>query len=415
VIAFGRGRLQAPARGIDATIAFVRDRLLPQDRVAVMAWNRATDFTIDRAGILAVLEQFKKDHEKIEADLRQFFSGLRAVFSGGEIPPEIQAEIDAVFAAGGAPASNPVGAGTTAQLRQMSDERRGTLNDLLSGDSASAELASMGLGLDEFAATTLKAGQEVSALYAAIRYLRQFDGDKHVIFVNEGGIFLPRPEHDEGIAAFANDARVAIHTIRTGGLITMSPLVQKCPSCPTEVDINNMGRLSPSQMASNQTVRNISALSGSMTEAYGSIDKMLADLDRATRFEYLLGYMPSNATWNGTYRRVVVRVNRKDARVLYRHGYYANDAPTPAGRTALLTYTRIASAGGLVQPVTDLAVAITALPLTGAREVVLTITIRIDKVKFADIEGRHHATIQVAAFCGSASEAIVAKRGRQSI
>src|SRR5262245_25904919 len=118
VIAFGRGRLQAPARGVDASMAFVRDRLLPQDRVAVMAWNRATNFTTDRAGILTLLERFKKDHLKIEADLRQYFSGLRAVFSSGEIPPAIQAEIDAVFAAGGA-VSHRIGGETTAAAANM--------------------------------------------------------------------------------------------------------------------------------------------------------------------------------------------------------------------------------------------------------------------------------------------------------
>jgi VWFA-related protein len=39
---FGRGRLQSPEKGIDWATRFVRDRLLPQDRVAVMAYNRAT-------------------------------------------------------------------------------------------------------------------------------------------------------------------------------------------------------------------------------------------------------------------------------------------------------------------------------------------------------------------------------------
>ncbi len=45
---FGRGRLQWPDKGIDNAIRFVRERLLPQDRVAVLAYNRATDFTTDR-------------------------------------------------------------------------------------------------------------------------------------------------------------------------------------------------------------------------------------------------------------------------------------------------------------------------------------------------------------------------------
>src|SRR5687768_10463837 len=47
LILLGRGSLQEPSKGVDAMIHLVRNRLLPQDYVAVMAWNRATDFTVD--------------------------------------------------------------------------------------------------------------------------------------------------------------------------------------------------------------------------------------------------------------------------------------------------------------------------------------------------------------------------------
>jgi hypothetical protein len=151
-------------------------------------------------------------------------------------------------------------------------------------DARVFELRSMGMGLDEYAATTLKGGQEISALDSAIRYLRQCDGGKHVIFVNEAGIFLPRLEDDHSLAAFANDARVAIHTIRTGGVVTMNALARRCPTCPTSVDIYSLGRVAPSQIASNQTVRNIAAFSGGISGS-ASIDKLLAQIDAASRFE----------------------------------------------------------------------------------------------------------------------------------
>jgi VWFA-related protein len=402
LIAFGRGRLQAPMKGVDAMIGFVKTRLLPQDRVAVMAWNRATDLTTDRAALLATLERFKKDHTKIESDLQQYFSGLRAVFSHGEIPPEIQAEIDAVFARTGSRAL----AGRGSEIARLADQRRTTIDDLMSGDAA-AELAAMDMGLDEYAATTLKAAQETSSLYAAIRYLKHFDGDKHVIFVNEGGIFLPRLEDDRSLAAFASDARVTINTIRTGGLMTMSPLVQKCPTCPLEVDVNNLGRVSPMQMSANQTVRNIAELSGGVSTAYGSVDKLLDDIDRASRFEYLLGYVPANAAWDGRYRRITVKVNRKDARVLYRHGYYASESFTPANRKDFLTYTRIAAAGGSALPVTELGVSAAAEYAKADREVVLKVTLKVDGVQFTIVDGRHKGSIQIATFCGTAAEAVV--------
>jgi VWFA-related protein len=76
LILLGRGRLQEPSKGVDATLRFVRQRLLPQDQVAVMAWNRATDFTTDHLKAAEVIERFKRDHEAIEALMLQYFSGL---------------------------------------------------------------------------------------------------------------------------------------------------------------------------------------------------------------------------------------------------------------------------------------------------------------------------------------------------
>ena len=71
--------------GIDSAIKFVRERVLPQDRVAVLAYNRATNFTTDRASIVATLERFRKKHDDIEALLKQQFSGLQAIY-GGTVP-----------------------------------------------------------------------------------------------------------------------------------------------------------------------------------------------------------------------------------------------------------------------------------------------------------------------------------------
>ena len=51
LILMGRGRIQLPFGSVDDMIRFVRDGLHPQDRVAVFAFNRATDFTADHAQI----------------------------------------------------------------------------------------------------------------------------------------------------------------------------------------------------------------------------------------------------------------------------------------------------------------------------------------------------------------------------
>src|SRR5205823_465977 len=76
LLVLGRGRLQPPSNGVDAMIHMVRDRLLPQDLVAVAAWNRATDFTTSREPALALLERFKRGHDQIETDLQVWATSL---------------------------------------------------------------------------------------------------------------------------------------------------------------------------------------------------------------------------------------------------------------------------------------------------------------------------------------------------
>src|SRR5690606_6705398 len=87
LLVLGRGRLQYPGRGADAAITFIRDHVLPQDHVAVLAWNRATAFTTDHARTLALLDRFHKGHEGVEMALRWHFSGLGALYGDSAFPP----------------------------------------------------------------------------------------------------------------------------------------------------------------------------------------------------------------------------------------------------------------------------------------------------------------------------------------
>jgi VWFA-related protein len=92
----GRGRMKGPSKELPALLDFVRNRLLPQDQVAVLAYNRATPFTTDHAKAVTVIERFRDRHEGIETSVEEWFSGLRAQFGSPEIPRWIQNQIDAV-------------------------------------------------------------------------------------------------------------------------------------------------------------------------------------------------------------------------------------------------------------------------------------------------------------------------------
>jgi VWFA-related protein len=129
LIVLGRGRLQVPNRGLDGVLHFVRHRLLPQDRVAILAYNRATDFTTNHAALIPILERYKKAHEAVEVKLTMHFSGLAGIYRPPEIPAFIQADVDKVFETPGSANArtitnaNDTGNRTDAAYRRVLPER----------------------------------------------------------------------------------------------------------------------------------------------------------------------------------------------------------------------------------------------------------------------------------------------------
>ena len=60
IIALGLGRLEEPSRSISGLLRFVKTGLLPQDQVALFAYDRALSFTTDHQKVAEALERFKK-------------------------------------------------------------------------------------------------------------------------------------------------------------------------------------------------------------------------------------------------------------------------------------------------------------------------------------------------------------------
>jgi len=416
---FGRGRLQAPDRGIDNSIQFIRDRLLPQDRVAVMAFNRATDFTTDRAATIATIERFKKAHEHIEALMKQQFSGLQAVYGGVAPYPEIQKEVDAVFQAPGTVNARTLPPGTPTDAGQITDDRRKVTDALQraeilarrdptpydSLDTLNSSFTDM--SFDEYARSSAQTSQDLGNIYTGINYLKYLDVEKHLVFVTEGGLFLPRLENDYSIAALASDARVVLDTLQTGGLMTMDPMTRDPRTGVARMDPARLGRVSADQLNAGQTLRNLAAMTGGTASVYAPTDKALANIDLASRFEYLLGYVPANNVWDGQFRRITVTVNRRDVRILYRHGYYARENTTPLDRRAFLTYNRIAAAANITDPLRDLNIAATAEYTPGSSTLLVHVTLRDDRIRFEHADGHHKASVQVAYFAGTAKQTVI--------
>ena len=408
LIVLGRGRLQEPSKALDALLRFVRERLLPQDQVALMAWNRATDFTTDHAKIAGVITRFRTAHEEIEAYMRTRFSGLAGLYAGKAIPAAIQRRIDAVF-------NDPlVGTQEVLPGRRIApaeEEARKQIEDRLnrSGietfrqfggtDNALADLmadGSLGMDFDEYVALSRQTMQDVGNLYAGIDYLRFIEGEKHLVFVTEQGFLLPSADFDRDLAAIASDARVAIDTIQTGGVHTQV--------------VNGMPVIPPNIGFQLSALRAVSDLSGGQaaisTRGETAFDRILA----ATSSGYLLGYSPSNGSMDGRFRQLKLEVKRRNVTVLYRRGYYARAELESFDPRRSLAMTRIVAAANLHDDINDLPLTLrlTDLRQTTPRQVRVDVIVNAERVVFAtrrtpDGVGEHIAALNVAIFCSDAN------------
>jgi hypothetical protein len=123
-----------------------------------------------------------------------------------------------------------------------------------------------------------------------------------------------------------------------------------------------------------------------------------------TRSGYLLGYYPKNGDWNGKYRHVVVRLNRPDLKLYYRHGYYARETVQPFDRKVFLSYSRISAAASYNLDVKDIGLkaSVKAVPAASGsgQEAQVDLLIQVSKLPFAAQDGRHKAALQITTFYG---------------
>jgi VWFA-related protein len=415
----GRGRLTGPSKEAEALAEFIRTRLVPQDHVAVLGYNRATDFTTDHAAVADVVARYRARHERIESMLSEYFSGLRAVYGPKGIPEYIQAEIDQVFKGASELRPRAVVPGQMIDAAEVASDQRRTADDLLRAEllaeragemaglpdpGATATAERLDLTFEQYVSRQSELAHDVGNLYAGIAYMRHLDGEKHLAFISPRGLGLPRMEHNESLARAASDARIAIDIVYTGGAaaappprfsngrIVMSPV-------PSAAQVFG-------QTANIQDLRRVSEISGGQTVAFKYGREALATIDEATRFQYLLGYSPGNPALDGRFRDIEVKVNRRGARLIYRRGYYATPQLIPLDRRQFITETRIAAAGRYNQEVRDIAVTISTAAVTAPGEMTVTMNLRSPRTRFVRENDRHVAAFAIAVFCVDARQRI---------
>jgi VWFA-related protein len=397
LIVLGRGRLQEPSKGVDATLRFVRERLLPQDQVALMAWNRATDFTTDHQRVAELIERFKRYHEGIEALMVQRFSGLGGYYGGAEIPQDIQIMIDRVF--GGARAGTSREVLPSQSLGRAAADARQTADLIIRSEveafrafgGADVRLAdamidpTLPLSFDDYVALNRQTMQDVGNLYAGIDYLRYIEGEKHIIFVTEQGFQLPRAEHDRDLATMAADARVVIDTLQTGGVAVTG-------SGATIAVTGGVGL---------SALRTVSEITGGQVAVSQMADKAYGRILSSTEFGYLLGYTSNGPTPDGRPRSIKVEVKRRGAIVSHRRAYVARTGDVKYDPRQSLATTRLVSAASYSRDINDLRMSAKFEDVrSGAgRTIEGKLTVEADRLVFARAGSQYIAAINLVVFC----------------
>jgi VWFA-related protein len=360
VILLGLGRLDEPSGYVSGLLRFVKTRLLPQDQVALFAYDRALSFTTDHQKIAEALERFKKSHEDVDFALGQQLSdtGMAPLYGNRVMPTKLQTKIDELILGPGAAPAVP----TTADVIEHE--------------------AFDGMSLDQFMASSATTLQDQGNLMAILEYLRRFDGQKHVLFATERGLRWPSDEGDRALASVANDARASIHALETGGMLAKGA--------------NEGVNTTLQQARTLRSLRAIAELTGGVAAIAEKGQEALDRLDAITRAGYVLGYQALNTAWDGGYRNVAVKVNRPDVKVLFRHGYYRASSMGGFDRRGFVTSDRISQAGGFRREVNDIKVKMSA----SQRGTGLVVEGKIDlsKVKLAIVDGSRVGLLNVAVF-----------------
>jgi VWFA-related protein len=416
LILMGRGRHHR-FKNLDSLIRWVREDLLPADRVAVFAYNRATAFSADHEQIATVLERYKSVYETVEAQLESRATGLSAIYGSKEISKSLQSTIDKIFGNPDALASRQVPADLSETIQSKRDNAKAgqilahqlakQMADTVSdpGETIAAtvnELAAMDMAtgmipLNDWAVLNSGTAQDMKNIFTCIEYLRFLEGEKHLLFFTEQGLFFPfgNVDNDETISRVANNARVAIDTFQTGGI----PLDMGISRGP--VNLMNTPLSNPGQSDAIASLKTISQLTGGRTSIYGYLAPALKRVNEISRVEYLLGYYPKDENWNGDYRQIDVKVSRPGVKVSFRHGYFARDTFRPSDMREYLAYSRMTTAGGYEAEISDIPFTINvarSFATGGQAQINVDLQIDAKRLGFKNVDGRHTDRLRIAIY-----------------
>jgi hypothetical protein len=391
------GRIQEPTKALDGAIAFVRERLLPQDAVAVMAFHRVTTFTTDHEAIAQVLTRYKKEHERIWWDVVSYFSRTRLpynmrrlrlpierdlmlpVHGGPPLPADMLADIDRALFEGVLPKSSLrdsadllLGMDQAAPVGDRSYKRQYVFQELLYW------VQSLGVSMTEAMLTSppLK-------LFAGIEHLRFMDGERHLVYMG-GGPIARNADVARLFSTRANDAGVTVDHVLTSG----TSMRNGCGEC-----------------------RDLAEFTGGYFTSVEMMEAALARIDQRSRSFYLLGYVPVSTAMDGKYRHVRVEVNRPNVTVNYRNGYFASEVTPPLDVKAMVAASRAETLATFDENVTDVSLIVEAAVEKSAsstgQQVRVDVTVDVSPLGIGLNDGLHTGQLEVTVYCGDDKQKVM--------
>ena len=380
ILLLGRGRLNHPAKGMDGLINFVGGSLLPTDRVSVVAYLRVSEPTVDHASVLRFLNHYRDRHESVESQIDSHF----ATHAGLDLSVRTRNAIAEIFSPPGIPSFRELpGAAGSAAIRYS----------------------------------------DWNYVRWAIADAQRLPGEKHLVIVSQdplgvGQIIEKRSDHV--LVRWAASARVAISYIHTGGL-DGSPMDRGRISVGSAGDSVTRDAL----LRHPGTHRMLAELTGGVSSYYSYASKPLDELERSSRFTYVLGYYPKGDVPPDLHRRIEVRVRRSRVTALYRHTYQREPRSTDSADfrqaatddridTALTRVTeprRPLVTGQFPRIATTLKVS--AELRSGTADLVVNIAIDSSRLAFSERDGKHRATVYVVLLADGPDDIAVGVLRRQ--
>lgn len=229
--------------------------------------------------------------------------------------------------------------------------------------------------------------------------LERVEGRKSLILVSDGFIYDPQMDLFKRLINASRRANVAIYFVNSRGLEALPEGLTAEFSAP--IPQEDIGSAFAESLEATEGSESVAADSGGFTvrntNDLGSGFKRIAE---ETRAYYLVGYSPTNAARDGTFRKIQVKVpGRKGIQVRARRGYWAPSGPQTA-QSEKPVDVDFQEAMDSPDELEDIPLRLTHFvreetALIGQARVLMALEVDVRPLTFADKDGRSTGTLEL--------------------